>query len=89
MCGIVGYAGRPGAISESLLTSMRDTIAHRGPDAGGVARGEHESGAPLRAGRDQYIFSSSWQASLKARNGSGNPWPIDCLIPENVVFSLA
>ena len=34
---------------------------------------------------DQYIFSSSWQAWLKARNGSGNPWSINCLIPENVV----
>jgi asparagine synthase (glutamine-hydrolysing) len=33
MCGIVGYAGRPGALAANLLTAMRDTIAHRGPDA--------------------------------------------------------
>jgi hypothetical protein len=38
---------------------------------------------------DQCIFNCSWQAWLKARNGSGNPWSINCLIPENVAFSLA
>ena len=38
---------------------------------------------------DQCIFNCSWQASLKPRNGSGNPWSINCLIPENVAFSLA
>ena len=38
---------------------------------------------------NQCIFSSSWHASLKARSGSRNPWSINCLIPENVVFSLA
>jgi hypothetical protein len=38
---------------------------------------------------DQCLFSSSWHASLKARSGSGKPWLIDCLTPENVVFSLA
>jgi asparagine synthase (glutamine-hydrolysing) len=36
MCGIVGYAGRPGALAVNLLTAMRDTIAHRGPDACGI-----------------------------------------------------
>jgi asparagine synthase (glutamine-hydrolysing) len=36
MCGIVGYAGRPGGISAELVTVMRDTIAHRGPDASGI-----------------------------------------------------
>lgn len=36
MCGIVGYAGRPGALPASLLTSMRDQMTHRGPDAGGM-----------------------------------------------------
>jgi asparagine synthase (glutamine-hydrolysing) len=35
MCGIVGYAGVAGALKLDLLTSMRDTIAHRGPDAFG------------------------------------------------------
>jgi len=29
MCGIVGYAGRPGMVSVDLLTGMRDAIAHR------------------------------------------------------------
>jgi hypothetical protein len=43
----------------------------------------------MKRGDDQYIFSSSWHAWLKVRNGSGNPLLIDCLIPENVVFSLA
>jgi hypothetical protein len=38
---------------------------------------------------NQYIFSSSWHAWLKARSGSGNPLLIDCLIPENVLFSWA
>ena len=33
MCGIVGYAGVAGALKLDLLSSMRDTIAHRGPDA--------------------------------------------------------
>jgi asparagine synthase (glutamine-hydrolysing) len=36
MCGIVGYAGVAGALKLDLLTSMRDTIAHRGPDASGL-----------------------------------------------------
>ena len=36
MCGIVGYAGRPGMVSVDLLTGMRDAIAHRGPDAAGT-----------------------------------------------------
>jgi asparagine synthase (glutamine-hydrolysing) len=36
MCGIVGYAGRAGALQASLLAAMRDTITHRGPDAAGI-----------------------------------------------------
>ncbi|HTB90536.1 MAG TPA: hypothetical protein VK743_21390, partial [Steroidobacteraceae bacterium] len=36
MCGIVGYAGVAGALKLDLLSSMRDTIAHRGPDASGL-----------------------------------------------------
>ena len=36
MCGIVGYAGRPGALVAHLLAAMRDTISHRGPDASGI-----------------------------------------------------
>jgi asparagine synthase (glutamine-hydrolysing) len=36
MCGIVGYAGRPGALTVDLLAAMRDKIAHRGPDASGI-----------------------------------------------------
>jgi asparagine synthase (glutamine-hydrolysing) len=36
MCGIVGYAGRPGAVTANLLAAMRDTIAHRGPDDSGI-----------------------------------------------------
>jgi asparagine synthase (glutamine-hydrolysing) len=36
MCGIVGYAGRPGALAANLLAAMRDTISHRGPDASGI-----------------------------------------------------
>ena len=35
MCGIVGTAGRSAAVSEQLLTTMRDTMAHRGPDDAG------------------------------------------------------
>jgi asparagine synthase (glutamine-hydrolysing) len=36
MCGIVGYAGCPGALPANLLAVMRDAIAHRGPDAFGI-----------------------------------------------------
>ena len=36
MCGIVGYAGQLGELGVDLLVMMRDTIAHRGPDASGV-----------------------------------------------------
>ena len=36
MCGIVGYAGRPGALTTDLLAAMRDTMTHRGPDASGI-----------------------------------------------------
>lgn len=36
MCGIVGYAGVAGGLKLDLLTTMRETIAHRGPDACGL-----------------------------------------------------
>jgi asparagine synthase (glutamine-hydrolysing) len=36
MCGIVGYAGRPGGINPDLMRAMSDAIRHRGPDAGGA-----------------------------------------------------
>jgi asparagine synthase (glutamine-hydrolysing) len=36
MCGIVGYAGRAGALQSNLLAAMRDTMTHRGPDAAGI-----------------------------------------------------
>lgn len=36
MCGIVGYAGRAGALAAHLLAAMRDEIAHRGPDGCGI-----------------------------------------------------
>jgi asparagine synthase (glutamine-hydrolysing) len=36
MCGIVGYAGRPGMVTADLISMMRDTITHRGPDASGI-----------------------------------------------------
>src|SRR3984957_1068257 len=36
MCGIVGYAGVPGALAPQLLTAMRDQPTHRGPDASGL-----------------------------------------------------
>ena len=68
--------------------SMREQPAIEARPQAGSARTTTTT-VLLFVGRDQYVFSSSWQASLKARNGSGNPWPIDCLIPENVVFSLA
>jgi hypothetical protein len=44
---------------------------------------------PDEARRGQYILSSPWHAWLKACSGSENPWLTDCLIPENVLFSLA
>src|ERR1700733_6359903 len=36
MCGIVGYASCPGALTGELLAVMRDKITHRGPDAAGI-----------------------------------------------------
>ena len=36
MCGIVGYAGAPGALAPELLTAMRDQMVHRGPDDCGL-----------------------------------------------------
>jgi asparagine synthase (glutamine-hydrolysing) len=36
MCGLVGYAGRPDALSADLLAAMRDAITHRGPDDSGI-----------------------------------------------------
>jgi len=36
MCGIVGYAGHPGALPANLLVAMRDSMVHRGPDASGI-----------------------------------------------------
>jgi hypothetical protein len=36
MCEIVGYAGLASALKLDLLSSVRDTIAHPGPDASGL-----------------------------------------------------
>src|SRR5579862_2486403 len=36
MCGIVGYAGKPGGLSCELVATMRDSMTHRGPDASGL-----------------------------------------------------
>src|SRR5262245_51681009 len=39
MCGIVGvfeYDTRSGSVSEALVTRMRDTLVHRGPDDAGA-----------------------------------------------------
>jgi hypothetical protein len=68
--------------------------SHTIPRMGGLAFGgggcgtTKGSGGRRRQG-DQYILISSWQASLKERNGSGNPSVIECVIPEKVVFCLA
>ena len=54
MCGIVGtfaFEGSSFRMTDSLLTRMRDTMIHRGPDGGGVGseflahlRGEERHG---------------------------------------------
>lgn len=36
MCGIVGFCGKDKFTDESTLASMRDTLAHRGPDDSGL-----------------------------------------------------
>ncbi len=36
MCAIVGLVRRDGGIEASLLSAMRDTMAHRGPDDAGL-----------------------------------------------------
>ncbi len=36
MCGIVGFCGKDKFTDESTLVSMRDTLAHRGPDDSGL-----------------------------------------------------
>ncbi|WP_164100388.1 asparagine synthase (glutamine-hydrolyzing) [Candidatus Laterigemmans baculatus] len=36
MCGIVGIATSSGMLAQSTLAKMRDTFAHRGPDAAGL-----------------------------------------------------
>ncbi len=35
MCGIVGWAERNGTVGRTLFNTMRDTLAHRGPDGAG------------------------------------------------------
>ena len=41
MCGIAGALSRS-AIAEATITAMRDTLVHRGPDAGAVWRSPDE-----------------------------------------------
>jgi asparagine synthase (glutamine-hydrolysing) len=36
MCGIAGMSSTAAAVSRTLLVTMRDTMAHRGPDGAGV-----------------------------------------------------
>ena len=38
MCGIVGYAGVRGGLTQAILRRMRDALTHRGPDGAGDAR---------------------------------------------------
>ena len=35
MCGIVGWVERTGTVESTLFNTMRDTLAHRGPDGAG------------------------------------------------------
>ncbi len=42
MCGIVGYIARKGKVNPETLRSMRDELAHRGPDDAGIYINENE-----------------------------------------------
>ena len=78
----------PGLIEPSCSSSPLRVRMERLPLFLPASNGDFRD-ATMIVGDDQCVFSSSWQASLKARNGSRNPWSINCLIPENVAFSLA
>lgn len=78
----------PGLIEPSCSSSPVRVRIERLPLFLPASNGDLREAAPI-VGDDQCTSSSSWHASLKARNGSGKPWLIECLTPENVVFSLA
>jgi asparagine synthase (glutamine-hydrolysing) len=71
MCGIVGYAGRPGALAANLLAAMRDTIAHRGPDDTGIW--SNSDGSVVLGHRRLAIIdlSSAGAQPMKSANGTG------------------
>lgn len=69
MCGIVGYAGRPDGLPAALLTTMRDTIAHRGPDACGIWSAPDRS--VILAHRRLAILDLSATGQQPMQNSSG------------------
>ena len=58
MCGICGYIGK-NKISDDILTEMRDTMVHRGPDDGGIWQSSFSNGAIGLAHRRLSIFDLS------------------------------
>jgi asparagine synthase (glutamine-hydrolysing) len=69
MCGIVGYAGRPGALAADLLGAMRDKLAHRGPDGRGIW--STSDGAVMLGHRRLAILDLSPTGAQPMENSSG------------------
>jgi asparagine synthase (glutamine-hydrolysing) len=73
MCGIVGiysFNGKP--VDENLLTRMRDTMAHRGPDGAGIWVSENRKVG--LAHRRLSIIDLSESASQPMCNEDGTLW---------------
>lgn len=83
MCGIAGFVGATRTVGRDTLLSMRDVMAHRGPDAAGIVGWSREGaasqdeGEPLRAGlahRRLSIIDLSDAGAQPMCNEDGSIW---------------
>ena len=69
MCGFCGYLGKVTNSATSLLSSMGDTIVHRGPDDSGIWH-DNEAGVGLahrRLGCCRFVVRWSSTHALRVR----------------------
>jgi len=58
MCGILGFVGRSGLLSDERFEKALDRLAHRGPDDRGVYSQGLEGGARVLLATGGFPFST-------------------------------
>jgi asparagine synthase (glutamine-hydrolysing) len=74
MCGIVAVLSRNGPVCPILLSTMRDRLAHRGPDGADQRILSFQASQVGLAHRRLSILDLSEGGSQPMSNGSGDVW---------------